>query len=63
MAEPKCPKCDIFGIEHITNSRTNDDKYDVIHCSNCGHIYGICAKIVYVQHIPPRSIFQPNDSD
>ena len=52
--EPKCPGCSIIGIEHIVlrkgGSGTSRGKqfvlspFNVILCSQCGHVYGITGQ-------------------
>lgn len=50
--EPICPVCQIEGIEYIISkesiekSRIDEAWFDVVYCSNCGHIYGVFAKTV-----------------
>jgi hypothetical protein len=52
MVEPKCPKCDAVGIDHIVSqeskeeSETKDPWFNVAYCDKCGHIYGVFAKVV-----------------
>lgn len=52
MAEPKCPQCNVEGIEHIVSkdsnerSRGNTAWFNVAYCNECGHIYGVFAKHV-----------------
>ncbi len=49
MAEPKCPKCDAEGVGNIALKKTplqggtpfRKDIYEVIFCTQCGHIYGV----------------------
>jgi uncharacterized Zn finger protein len=60
MTEPRCPDCNIEGIENIVSkesverSRTRQPWYLVIHCKNCGHVYDILAKHVFSQPLTPR---------
>lgn len=57
-AEPKCPDCKIQGAKFITccetdaQSRGGEPWFEVVHCSQCGHVYGVFAKIV---HEPKRT--------
>jgi len=50
MAEPKCPECQIEGIEHIVSkdsverAKDNHAWFQVAYCDGCGHIYGVFAK-------------------
>jgi uncharacterized Zn finger protein len=47
---PKCPDCGIKGIEHITSTPsekqhgTGNQWFDVAHCDECGHVYGVFVK-------------------
>ena len=47
MKEPKCPSCEITGVEYITHKInteqiSDDEKYfNIAYCTNCGHIYNI----------------------
>ncbi len=51
-ARPTCPDCDIKGIEYIVStpstetSEGGDPWFNVAHCNQCGHVYGIFAKTV-----------------
>ncbi|MBC8950229.1 transcriptional regulator [Xenorhabdus sp. TS4] len=55
---PVCPKCSIEGIEHIYSSpsekqsKAGDPWFEVAHCTKCGHVYGVFAKIVYEPTVP-----------
>lgn len=50
--EPTCPQCKIEGMKHIVSqdseqkSRIDEAWFDVVYCSNCGHVYGVFAKTV-----------------
>lgn len=50
--EPTCPQCKIEGIRFIVSqdseqkSRIDEAWFDVVYCSNCGHVYGVFAKTV-----------------
>jgi uncharacterized Zn finger protein len=50
MEEPKCPSCDARGKDLIalTDSRQHtkdgDALFYIVHCADCGHIYGIIPK-------------------
>ena len=50
VAQPKCPACSVQGIEYITStdsteqSKGGDTWFNVAHCSECGHVYGVFAK-------------------
>jgi uncharacterized Zn finger protein len=55
MAEPKCPSCNVVGIEHIvsteskTTSQAGDPWFEVAHCDECGYVYSVFPKIVLAQ--------------
>jgi uncharacterized Zn finger protein len=62
MAEPKCPQCGITGIEKIVSqdsaeqSKGGDAWFNVVHCEECGHVYGVFAKHILnheVKFTPP----------
>ncbi len=59
MAKPTCPECAAEGIEHIVSqdsdeqTKGGDAWFNVAFCNNCGHIYGVFAKIVH-KPSPPR---------
>ena len=61
VAEPKCPDCKIQGLKYIVSSESTqaskggDSWFEVVHCSGCGHTYGVFAKVVH----PPKSIPMP----
>lgn len=50
MQEPKCPSCSIQGTKYIVSkeseeqSRGGDAWFNIAHCSECGHVYGVFAK-------------------
>ena len=50
MAEPRCPHCEVEGLEHIvsadSHARSKDGMpwFNVVHCDQCGHVYGVLAK-------------------
>ena len=60
MTEPRCPDCNIEGIENIVSkesverSRTRQPWYLVVYCNNCVHVYDILAKHVFSQPLTPR---------
>jgi len=62
VAEPRCPACSITGMEHIVSreshekSRTREPWFVVVHCSGCGHVYGVIAKHVFSHSTPPRFV-------
>lgn len=53
MSEPKCPDCGVAGIEKIIStpskqqSRERKPWFNVAHCSECGHVYGIFTKHIF----------------
>lgn len=57
-AEPKCPSCQVQGIQQIVSSeseeqsKNGDTWFYVVYCSNCGHVYGVFTKIVHAPSIP-----------
>lgn len=59
MAEPKCPACNVEGIEHIVSkdskefSKKGEPWFQVVHCNSCGHVYGIFSKHVIGKNAPP----------
>lgn len=62
--EPKCPDCKIQGLQYIVSSKSDqhsnggDAWFNIAHCNQCGHVYGVFAKVVLSPspvHIPfPR---------
>ncbi len=52
--EPKCPSCNVQGMQYIiasdstAKSNSGDVWFNIALCSECGHVYGVFAKIVYV---------------
>lgn len=52
MVEPKCPSCDVRGLKYIVSgesdskSKVGDAWFEIAYCSECGHVYGIFAKVV-----------------
>lgn len=63
-AKPKCPSCGVAGTEFITcnpgavESKGGDPWFEVAYCDECGHVYGVFAKIT---HKPTPSVpnFKP----
>ena len=49
--QPKCPICNVIGLEFITQqdskmeSKGGDPWFNVVHCSECGHVYGVFNKV------------------
>lgn len=60
MAEPKCPECEVAGMAHIVSkesserSKTRQPWFLVVHCDQCGHIYGVLAKHTFSQAVTPK---------
>ena len=52
MVEPKCPSCEVIGTEFIVSTESNQVNghdeawFEIAHCSECGHVYGVFAKRV-----------------
>ena len=52
MSEPKCPECEVVGVEHIVSvdskeqNGVGDAWFNIAHCEKCGHVYGVFAKVV-----------------
>lgn len=62
MVEPKCPDCKVKGLEYIVSSDSNEESkggdpwFNIVHCSECGHVYGVFNK---VSHKPSMNINFP----
>ena len=60
MADPTCPNCSVAGIEHIVSkesterSKTRQPWFLVVHCDECGHVYGVFAKHTFSQPLMPK---------
>lgn len=60
MTEPKCPDCGVSGMSHIISkesaerSKTRQPWFLVVHCDQCGHIYGVLAKHTFSQTVTPK---------
>lgn len=58
MADPKCPSCDIEGIDHIVSGSSKEEDTDgnewfnVVYCDNCGYVYGVFTKYLTVYQTP-----------
>lgn len=56
-AIPHCPACRIAGFDKIVSvdsQQTNhngDAWFAIVHCAECGHIYGVLAKQVIAQEV------------
>lgn len=52
-AKPKCPNCGVRGTEYITCDEGNvysedgEPWFEVAYCDECGHVYGVFAKITH----------------
>ncbi|WOE32147.1 MULTISPECIES: hypothetical protein [unclassified Acinetobacter] len=59
IAEPKCPDCKVQGLKYIVSSNSveeskrGDTWFNIAHCSQCGHVYGVFAKIINAPSMPP----------
>jgi SAM-dependent MidA family methyltransferase len=53
LNQPRCPECKIVGNEYIDcipsekQNRLGDPWFETAFCVNCGHVYGVFAKVVY----------------
>ena len=60
MAKPKCPSCNVEGIEKIISQDSTEKNgagdawFHVVHCSDCGHVYGVFAKRIINGASTPR---------
>ncbi len=51
-AKPTCPECGAAGVEHIVSAPSNEESkggdpwFNIAYCDQCGHVYGVFAKIV-----------------
>ena len=60
MVDPRCPDCEVTGIEHIVSkesterSKTKQPWFIVVHCNQCGHVYGVLTKHTFSQPVTPR---------
>lgn len=62
MVEPKCPSYGCEGLDHIVSegsaekSRGGDNWFNIAFCDQCGHVYGIFAKVVHSPtiHVKPQ---------
>jgi hypothetical protein len=49
-ADPRCPSCDVRGIEKIVSrpseqtSKSDKPWFFIAQCTDCGHIYGVFTK-------------------
>jgi uncharacterized Zn finger protein len=62
MAEPRCPSCDVEGLEHIVSKNSLEKAqngrpwFNVVHCDACGHVYGVFAKHVLGARSGPQLV-------
>lgn len=60
MADPKCPECAAAGMAHIVSkesaerSKTKQPWFLVVHCDQCGYVYGVLAKHTFSQPVTPK---------
>ena len=60
MAEPKCPGCEAAGMDFIVSkesserSKTKQPWFLVVHCDQCGHVYGVLTKHTFSQPVTPK---------
>lgn len=53
MVEPKCPSCEVVGTKNIVSKESDqqsgngDAWFDIVHCSQCGYVYGVFAKTTF----------------
>lgn len=51
MAEPKCPDCKVQGLKYVVSSESDEKSkggdawFDIVHCDECGHVYGVFNKV------------------
>ncbi len=54
MVEPKCPSCNVQGLDKIVSrdsaemSLSGNSFFCIAQCADCGHVYGVFAKSVVV---------------
>ncbi len=59
---PRCPACDIVGVEHIVStpskerSRVKQPWFYVVHCAACGHVYNTITKHNFTQTVTPNFV-------
>ena len=60
MAEPKCPECGVTGMRNIVSkeseerSKTKQPWFLVVHCDDCGYVYGVLTKHTFNQPVTPK---------
>jgi uncharacterized Zn finger protein len=51
-AQPKCPSCGGEGKEKVISTSSDQKapggmaKFEIVHCSDCGHVYGVFPNIM-----------------
>jgi len=64
--QPKCPICNVIGLEFITQqdskmeSKGGDPWFNVVHCSEGGHVYGVFNKVSLSPTTPRMDIPLPS---
>ncbi len=54
---PRCPACRIAGFDKIVsvdsqqNNLNGDAWFAIVHCAECGHVYGVFAKQVMAHEV------------
>jgi uncharacterized Zn finger protein len=65
MAEPKCPECNIQGVNNIVAAESREQypgdypEFLVVHCNSCGHVYGVFVKHVISSNMSSPMPFRP----
>ena len=61
IAVPHCPACRIAGFDRIVsidsqhNDHNGDAWFSIVHCAECGHVYGVFAKQV-MAHVASKMV-------
>jgi len=59
MSEPKCPACEIVGLNYIVSTPSDEKSgggdawFNIAYRSECGHVYGVFAKIIKAPTVVP----------
>lgn len=59
MSDPKCPVCKIVGLNYIVSAPSDEESkggdawFNIAYCSECGHVYGVFAKIIKTPTFEP----------
>jgi uncharacterized Zn finger protein len=54
MADPKCPSCGVVGLRNVVatssqqKNKVGEPWFEIAHCKECGHVYGVFPKRVLV---------------